>query len=333
MVYADAALDLAETPRRALTCLVRLRKRGRLLKLGGDLVHGVLAALFLSPDGRRQAEPRTLTLECLDRLLGWLRATDVFGEEAKRLGAWRDFLAGRSAEEVAAALTTAVEFATWFEARSEVALGRYTSHVERFLAETHPRYQWREDALFCGRRRVEYHLNMVGTEILNRAFRQPFLSTARKVVLLPPCMKARPDDACQAHPTPFGARCAGCTAGCRVHQVTKLGEELGFETLILPEELRVFSDGGVEAVTNGSVGIVGVSCVLTNASGGWETRRLGIPAQGVPLDYCGCSYHWHEEGIPTDIDVSWLLQVLGIGQGQLQDVEDGERGQVTVQPR
>ena len=130
MVYAEAALDLAETPRRALTYLVRLRKRGGLLKLGGDLVRGVLAALFLSPDGHRQAEPRTLTLACLDRLLGWLTATDVFGEEAKRLGGWRDFLAGRSAEEVAAALTTAVEFATWFEARSEVVLGGYTPHVE-----------------------------------------------------------------------------------------------------------------------------------------------------------------------------------------------------------
>jgi hypothetical protein len=332
-VYASAALDLAEVPRWALTGLVRLRQQGGCLKPGADFLRGMLAAIFLSVNGRHSTELLTPTLSHLDRLLGWLAATDCFSEEVERLRAWQGFLAGRLPEEAAAALAAALAFADWFETCGEAVLGRYTPHVEQFLAETHPSYGWREDAIFCGRRRVEYHLNMVGTEVLNRAFREAFLGTARKVVLLPPCMKARPDDTCQAHPTPFGARCAGCTPGCHVQQVTRLGEEHGFETLILPEELRVFSDGGVKAVTDGSVGIVGVSCVLTNASGGWETRRLGVAAQGVPLDYCGCSYHWHEEGLPTDVDVSRLLRVLGVGQSQLQEVVDGERGQVTVQPR
>jgi uncharacterized protein len=50
--------------------------------------------------------------------------------------------------------------------------------------------------------------------------------------------------------------------------------------------------------------------VLTNIQGGWDVRDLGIPAQGLLLDYCGCSYHWHEEGIPTDIDIHRLLEVV-----------------------
>ena len=64
------------------------------------------------------------------------------------------------------------------------------------------------------------------------------------------------------------------------------------------------------------VGVDGVSCVLTNASGGWETRALGIPAQGVPLDYCGCRWHWHKEGIPTATNVDQVLRVLGIAVAQ-----------------
>jgi len=79
------------------------------------------------------------------------------------------------------------------------------------------------------------------TEILNRVFRPEFLRTARKVVVAPPCMRAQPDDACQARSTSFGARCAGCTPGCRVHQLTKLGDKLGFGVVIMPEDLRVFS--------------------------------------------------------------------------------------------
>lgn len=309
-VYAANEPILAGLPRQALTGLAHLRDRASSLKPVIDGLRGVLATLFLVPNGR-PAQPPKPTLGHLDRLLGWLAAAGDFGQEVKRLRAWRDFLAGLPDQAAADALAAAIAFAAWFEARSGATLGRYTPHVERFLSETHPSYRWREDRIFCGRRRVEYHMNMVGTEILNRAFRGAFRDTARQVVLLPPCMKARPDDACQAHATPLGARCAACTPGCRIHQLTQLGKKHGFEAFIMPHELSVFASGKVEPVKGDSVGVVGVSCVLTNPSGGWETRDLDIPAQGVLLDYCGCRYHWHKQGIPTDINLRQLLCVLG----------------------
>jgi hypothetical protein len=42
---------------------------------------------------------------------------------------------------------------------------------------------------------------------------------------------------------------------------------------------------------------------------------LSIPAQGVLLDYMGCKYHWDEQGIPTDTNITKLLEVLGIEGG------------------
>jgi hypothetical protein len=127
-------------------------------------------------------------------------------------------------------------------------------------------------------------------------------------------MKARSDDECQARPTPLGARCAACTPGCRVHQLTKLGEKHGFGVLMLPDELAVYSGATASPKGDDQVGIVGVSCVLTNCGGGWDSKSLGIPAQGVPLDYCGCRYHWHRDGIPTDINFDHLLEVMGVKQ-------------------
>jgi hypothetical protein len=329
-VYAGDALGLAQAPQRALTSLVHMRQRGGCLKPSADFLRGVLGSLFLSPDGRRLTEIPAPTLAHLDRLLDWLAVSDVFAQELKRLRAWRDFLADQPLEEATENLATAISFAAWFEVRSESVLGRYTPHVKQFLAETHPGYRWREDAIFCGRRRVEYHLNMVGTEILNRAFRESFLSATRKVVILPPCMRARPDGECQASPTPFGDLCARCTPGCRVRQLTELGRERGFEILIMPHELSVFSSGAVEPVTGNAVGIVGVSCVLTNPSGGWETKDLGIPAQGVLLDYCGCSWHWHKQGIPTDINDGQLLRVLGINHDEPLEIKDGEQSHASA---
>jgi hypothetical protein len=318
-VYAGDALGLTRMTQRMLTSLVRLRRKEGYLKPAADFLRGVLGSLFLLPDKGHSAAPSVPALDHLDRLLDWLAATGDFEQEVKRLRIWRDFspqgtygLAGQPPQELAESLAAATSLAAWFEVRSQAVLGRYTPHVERFLAETHPSYRWREDAIFCGRRRVEYHLNMVGTEIMNRAFREAFLDTERKVVLVPPCMKGQSDERCQARPTPFGDRCAGCTPGCRVHQLTRLGEKHGFEVLLMPHELSVFSTGAVKPVEGDAVGVVGVSCVLTNPSGGWEMRDLNIPAQGVLLDYCGCRYHWHKEGIPTDINVGQLLRVLDI---------------------
>lgn len=310
-VYAEDALGLDAIPRWLLAGLARLRERSDWLKPGADWLRGIVQTLFQSSNQRDVAEP-PLTGALLDKLLSWLAATGVFEEEVKRLTNWRDFLAGQAAEQGSANLAAALGFAAWFEVRSAQALGRYTQRVDQFLSESDARYRWRADGVFCRRKRIEYHLAMTGIEILNRAFRDDFLHTGRKIALVPPCMRAQSEEHCQARITPFGAQCAHCTPGCRVHQITCLGDKAGFDVFILPDQLSVFSTEPTRAEKMHGVGIVGVSCVLTNPAGGWETRALNVPAQGVPLDYCGCQWHWHKEGIPTDVNLSQLIRVLGL---------------------
>jgi hypothetical protein len=310
-VYAENALGLNRLSQRVLDKLVRWRRRYRFLKPGIDLIRGTLARSLLSRPMRRPDEVPALSMKKLDRLLAWLAAAGDFREEMKRLRNWRAFFSSREGNEVNEIMSRVTSLAVWFESRSLETLGKYTPKVNQFLDESHPNYRWREDNVFCGRQRVEYHMNMVGTEIMNRAFRDSFLRTKRKVVLVPPCMTAKSSDECEAVDTPYGGRCMACTPGCRVHQMTKLGEKRGFDVFILPHELSVFSDGKVKPRENGAVGVVGVSCPLTNVTGGWETMDKGIPAQGVLLDYCGCPWHWDlDGGIPTDINFKQLLRVM-----------------------
>jgi len=312
-VYIRAALDLPAAPRWMLGSLAGLRERARRIKPGIDALRGVLGTLFLSPESRVPADTASLTIEHLDTFLGWLSATGEYTEQVKRLARWRDFMAGLPPEQAAQHLAAVIAFADWFDGSSQATLGKYTPNVERFLEQTRASYRWREDAVFCARKRIEYHLNMVGAEILNRAYRQAFLGARRQAVLLPPCMRQQPEDKCQARSTAFGAQCAHCTPGCRVHQVTLLGDKYGFAVFMLPDDLAVFStEKEAPSAGIGDLGIVGVSCVLTNAPGGWKTHALGVPAQGVLLDYCGCHYHWDKQGFPTDINIRQLLRVLDI---------------------
>jgi hypothetical protein len=242
----------------------------------------------------------------LPGLLEWLRANEENGK-ADRLAEWQDCLDG-NAVAVAGCLTLADRFAE----ASQAALGKYTEQVAFFLKETAPKHRWQYDADFVARTRLEYHLGMLGTEVLNRAYRQRFLAASKRIVIVPPCMRLQPEEKCKAVATPFGARCQACTPTCRVHQLTRLGEKKGFDVFIMPDELRVFGAGesGENGPGPGPVGVVGISCALTNWSGGWDTDGIGVPAQGLLLDYPGCSYHWDKKGIPTDINFKQLEELL-----------------------
>jgi len=248
----------------------------------------------------------------VNRLLTWLRSIGN-STQADRLSQWQDYFDTLDRRAVWHKIVRSLALAETFAETSRQALGIYTEGVEHFVSEIAPTYRQRYDSELISRSRLEYHLGMLGTEILNRAYRERFLTAGRKIVIVPPCMRAQPEEKCKAKLTPFGAQCQACTPGCRVHQITKLGEkrrktspESGFDVFIIPDELRVFgSRAGM-----GDIGVVGISCVLTNWSGGWDADTLGLPAQGMLLDYVGCTYHWDENGIPTDTNLKKLLEIV-----------------------
>jgi hypothetical protein len=53
-------------------------------------------------------------------------------------------------------------------------------------------------------------------------------------------------------------------------------------------------------------------------------KRLYVPAQGLLLDYCGCKWHWHKDGIPTDINFNQLLRLMDkTGNSHEQPIDPG----------
>jgi hypothetical protein len=92
--------------------------------------------------------------------------------------------------------------------------------------------------------------------------------------------------------------------------LTKLGEKAGFVVYSIPDdELQKVCLASGKA--GGSIGVVGLSCALTNWSAGWEADRLGLPAQGLLLDYVGCRQHWCRQGCPTDTNFNKLQELIG----------------------
>jgi hypothetical protein len=257
----------------------------------------------------------SLTTTCqagspLDAWLKWLANTGEMSGEVRRLSNVYGIVRHLPPASMEKLLKEIERFASWFEEQSHEVLGKFTPNVESFLKNIQKGGQYRDDMFFCSKQRVEYHLYMVGTELLNRAYRQAFLDTQEKVILLPPCMRLQSSLNCKAERRRTTSRCTGCTPACRIHQISSLGRKLGIDVLILEGDLSTFTQHTVHDVLKHNLGVIGVSCVLTNAPGGLATKDAGIPAQGVLLDYCGCLWHWHDEGIPTDLNLNQLIEIL-----------------------
>jgi hypothetical protein len=196
----------------------------------------------------------------LDRLLTWLLASGEYDDEVARLEGWRAYLARRGAA-ANAELEELVLFATAFEAWSEHALGIYTARVDTFLRDRLPRRRWREDTIQCARRRVEYHLNMLGAEVLNRAWRAAFARCRRHVVVMPGCMRSRDDASCAGDRNGLDLRCTGCAVGCAVRGVTTVARRAGAEAVAVIHGSDFSRFLRSPALQGGDVGIVGIACV------------------------------------------------------------------------
>ncbi len=278
-------------------------------RAGGARVRDGSTSLILSLDAPYEPGSPAPTLRDLDRLLTWLVASGEYDDEVARLEGWEAFLRAdpASAEETLAEL---VAFAIGFEAWSDHALGIFTAGVQRFFRDDLPRRRWREDTVQCARRRVEYHLNMVGAELLNRAWREAFLACERHVVVMPGCMRSRPDAACAAERSALDLRCTGCTKGCAVLSATRVARRAGADAVAVVHGSDFSRFLRSPALRGGGVGVVGVACVPGLLGAGWRAHATGLPAQCVLLESSGCE-HWRDAARPTAIDLGELERVLG----------------------
>lgn len=323
--HGAEALQMPSVPAWALAKLVEAQDRMPLpavekpAKAVRGLVHGLLQNGQESegqmPDTAPFGEPAS---ELVRRLVIWLNAHG-FSAQADRMAQWQKYLAELNPQAAEAYLARCLLLAEAFSEESQAALGDFTRGVEEYT--TCVRANWfnrfRYDTQLITRTQTEYHLGMLGTEILTRAYRSRFLAAKRKIVIVPDCLcrlsprvVSAETAACQAKLTSLGLKCQNCTPGCRVRQLTAIGEKRGFEVYILPDDLRGIGLGACSKLDN--TGVVGVSCVLTNWDAGWLVNSAGVPCQGVLLDYAGCKSHWSETGRSTDVNFDKVLEMVGL---------------------
>ncbi|MGM0508457.1 MAG: DUF116 domain-containing protein [Fusobacteriota bacterium] len=156
---------------------------------------------------------------------------------------------------------------------------------------------------------------MLAADILNDIFLERFQNTERKVVLLPTCMRKLGPKECKSLKSGNHLKCQICNLQCNVGKITKLGNEVGFDTFMVLHSSNFF-----ELIKKwrdqDEVGVVGVACVLNLLKGGYEMEALNIPSQCVFLNYPGCKKHWEKYERPTELDCVILEERLEIKKSE-----------------
>ncbi|MBN1397576.1 MAG: DUF116 domain-containing protein [Bacteroidetes bacterium] len=306
--YGGMALSVRTAPFRLMAFLAGVRKKNEFIKALVDPIRGFLMSLFLARENAERLTEPPENLQEFERFVQWLEATGDFREDAFRFIRWLAYFNTLNPTQFNETMKKVLNFSAWFEKESLNSLGSYTQNVEGFLKTRMRYYRWREDRFVCLRTRVEYHLNMTGAEIMNRAFQPEFLSAHKKTVLVPGCMRLRSARKCEGIKTPNGILCTGCEPRCSVNRLRIMGHTNNFYVCILPHSTDLSRWAAKPDAPSHAV--VGVACLSVLVQGGWELRRWNIPAQCVLLNECGCRKHWDNIGFPTELDVRELKKIL-----------------------
>ncbi|GJQ63044.1 MAG: hypothetical protein SCALA702_20970 [Melioribacteraceae bacterium] len=300
--YANTSNFLATG---TMKLLYNFRRKYREVKAEIDRLRGKLTPSLLL---RNRGNHNYLSLKTFNKLIAWMEATGEFREEVIRFKFWHE-LFRQNAETSSLWFNIILSVTSDFVIKSDKVLGKYTPEVDNYIKYANKIKPGSEDYIFCKRPKTDYYLNMVGAELMNIAFREEFIATEEKALLLPACMRSNPDF-CKAHGGGLDMLCSGCNEKCNINKYRIVGQELGFQVRIIPHSSD-FSNWLEKFAAERNIGVIGVACILNLITGGLEMRKLNIPAQCVFLDYCGCTAHWDADGIPTDINKDQLKRVLG----------------------
>ena len=306
-IYSEAAERTPWAVMTAARLLLAVRHCSAWWKARADGLRARLFAPYLPGRGAWPLDAGA-AVRRLPQTMAWMRASGEFKQEAARLAHWRGYLEtlpGRQARECVA---TAMELFAWFERESQIALGRYSEGVDGFLAGEYARRGIREDQLFCGRGRVEYHLAMVAAELMNQGLRGQFEATGRRAVLLPTCMRGAKAATCKAKADGVDMTCARCDRECAVNRITRRMAQRGVPVYLVPHASS-FSKWLERWEREHDVGVVAVACLMNILAGGYEMRARGIASQCMVLDYPGCEGHWRAGRIATGVDEERLVQI------------------------
>lgn len=158
--------------------------------------------------------------------------------------------------------------------------------------------------------REQYYLYMIEFELVNRIHIRDFLVANFRIALLPYCLRETQEE-CRAVSDQVDFRCSQCRKNCQVNHVSRLLKENSIDPYIWRTvELKTLL--GQLIKEHGSVGVLGIACIVELIGGMRKVMAAGIPVVGIPLNANRCP-RWTGKFHDTSVDLHALDRLLRSG--------------------
>ncbi len=151
-----------------------------------------------------------------------------------------------------------------------------------------------------------YFAELAAIAVMNQSMWDDFCRAKQTIIFIPDCLSLM-GDRCKRKGEKFLEECDQCVPNCVVNKIVALREKYNFrEVFAYRDQTEQFK---IVKEKYKSVGFLGIACILMLAEGMRSSMQSGIPAHGVPLQYCGCE-HWVDKPFSTDTDLAKIERVL-----------------------
>ncbi|SYZ74316.1 hypothetical protein TRIP_C60586 [Candidatus Zixiibacteriota bacterium] len=178
--------------------------------------------------------------------------------------------------------------------------------IDAFYATAVADKSARDDHAFRRTAKPFYLIEALYYKIYDEFNREAFNRAKETVIIVPQCL-ALMQEKCQRKRGKYGKICNRCVPNCQINKISEIASLFGVDTY--------FSKRGLEKQlgrikrAKPSLSVIGISCVLTLASGMRTAAELGIPARGVFLNFTGCD-HWTDKPFATETSLARLKEIL-----------------------
>lgn len=178
--------------------------------------------------------------------------------------------------------------------------------IDSFYNKTLDDKSDRLDKSFRQQPKQNYLLEAVNFMIHDRNNREAFNKAQNTVIILPDCL-ALMKEKCKKERSELGKVCTRCVPNCEINKIMQFAKQFGIEGYFskraLTEQLTKIKK------TKPDLSVIGISCLLTLASGMRSAGEAGIPSRGIFLNLVGCD-HWADRPFPTETAIDRLKDII-----------------------
>lgn len=185
-------------------------------------------------------------------------------------------------------------------------LKKYTINTEKHL-RTLPISKFWDRRLATSRE--QYHLYMLEIEMTNRLYISEFISSDKKIALLPYCLQDF-SVKCKSEKKGFDYQCKNCSPQCFQNYASSILKSHNVEPYI-------WMDGNMKNLAKYTLkekqtfGVFGIACIPELTWGMRNCRKNNIPVVGIPLNANRC-VRWFGNFFPNSIDLIELEKMLQV---------------------